>query len=198
MDNNLSENTDDVQIHETAVVDSPVWIGNGTKIWHFCHVMAGAHIGARCVLGQNTFVAGTVKVGNDCHIQNNVSLYDGVVLEDEVFLGPSCVFTNVRRPRSCISQRNCFVPTLVKRGATLGANSTIVAGVTIGLCAFIGAGCVVLASVPDYALVVGNPARTIGWVSRAGERLVFEGGIAFCARTHERYVLCNGRVALEQ
>jgi UDP-2-acetamido-3-amino-2,3-dideoxy-glucuronate N-acetyltransferase len=186
-----------VQIHETAVVDPPIRIGEGTKIWHFCHVMAGARIGARCVLGQNAYVASTVEVGDDCHIQNNVSLYDGVILENDVFLGPSCVFTNVRRPRAHISQRDRFLTTLVKRGATIGANATILAGVTIGQHAFVGAGSVVLAAVPAHALVVGNPARSIGWVSRAGERLVFDNGVAFCPTTHERYSLADNTVKLD-
>ena len=162
-----------VKIHPSALIELPVTIGEGTKIWHFCHIMSGAYIGARCVLGQNCFVAGTVSIGDDCHIQNNVSLYDGVLLQDEVFVGPSCVFTNIRRPRAAVSRQGHFQQTRVQRGATLGANSTIVAGVTVGRWAFVGAGCVVLKDLPDYALVVGNPARPVGWVSRAGEPLVF-------------------------
>jgi len=176
-------------IHPSAVIDSPATIGEGTRIWHFCHVMAGARIGARCVLGQNTFVAASVVIGDGCRIQNNVSLYDGVTLEEDVFVGPSCVFTNVRRPRASVSRRDEFDETLVSRGATLGANATVLAGVNIGRWAFVGAGSVVLTNVPDYALVVGNPARSIGWVSRAGERLLFHQGIAYCPRTNERYVL---------
>ncbi len=183
------------QIHPSAFVEQPVALGSGTKIWHFCHIMPGARIGARCVLGQNTFVAGTVVIGNGCHVQNNVSLYDGVILADDVFVGPSCVFTNVRRPRASISRRGEFQQTIVGCGATLGANATIVAGVRIGCWAFIGAGCVVTSDVPDYSLVVGNPARAVGWVSRAGERLVFEDGIAHCPMTNERYVMdANGPV----
>jgi UDP-2-acetamido-3-amino-2,3-dideoxy-glucuronate N-acetyltransferase len=184
------------QIHESAVVETPISIGVGTKIWHFCHIMGGARIGAGCVLGQNTYVAASVVIGNGCHIQNNVSLYDGVTLEDDVFVGPSCVLTNVRRPRAAVSRRDQFQPTLVGRGATLGANSTIVAGIRIGCWAFIGAGCVVLTDVPDYALVVGNPARTIGWVSRAGERLMFIDGVAHCPLTSEKYLMsADGLVA---
>lgn len=188
-----------VEIHPSALIELPVTLGEGTKIWHFCHVMSGALIGARCVLGQNCFVAGTVIIGDDCHIQNNVSLYDGVHLQDEVFVGPSCVFTNVRRPRAAVSRHGQFQQTTVQRGATLGANSTIVAGVTIGRWAFVGAGCVVLADIPDYALVVGNPARFVGWVSRAGERLVFANGVAHCPVTNDRYVVrANGKVAMDK
>jgi UDP-2-acetamido-3-amino-2,3-dideoxy-glucuronate N-acetyltransferase len=178
-----------VEVHPSAVIELPVSIGKGTKVWHFCHITSGACIGERCVFGQNCFVAGTARIGDDCHIQNNVSLYDGVILQDEVFVGPSCVFTNVRRPRAAISRRGQYQQTLVQRGATLGANSTIVAGVTIGCWAFVGAGCVVLTDMPDYALVVGNPARTVGWVSRVGERLVFNDGVAHCPVTNDRYVL---------
>ena len=188
-----------VEIHPSALIELPVTIGEGTKIWHFCHIMSGAYIGARCVLGQNCFVAGTVSIGDDCHIQNNVSLYDGVLLQDEVFVGPSCVFTNIRRPRAAISRQGYFQQTRVQRGATLGANSTIVAGVTVGRWAFVGAGCVVLKDLPDYALVVGNPARPVGWVSRAGEPLVFKNGVALCPMTNDRYVLdANGIVALDK
>ena len=188
-----------VKIHPSALIELPVTIGEGTKIWHFCHIMSGACIGARCVLGQNCFVAGTVSIGDDCHIQNNVSLYDGVLLQDEVFVGPSCVFTNIRRPRAAVSRQGHFQQTRVQRGATLGANSTIVAGVTVGRWAFVGAGCVVLKDLPDYALVVGNPARPVGWVSRAGEPLVFKNGVALCPMTNDRYVLgANGIVALDK
>jgi UDP-2-acetamido-3-amino-2,3-dideoxy-glucuronate N-acetyltransferase len=188
-----------VEIHPSALIELPVTLGEGTKIWHFCHIMSGANIGARCVIGQNCFVASTVSVGDDCHIQNNVSLYDGVLLQDEVFVGPSCVFTNVRRPRAAISRHGQFQQTRVQRGATLGANSTILAGVTIGRWAFVGAGCVVLEDIPDYALVVGNPARSVGWVSRTGERLVFNNGLAHCPLSNERYVLgANGVVVLDR
>jgi UDP-2-acetamido-3-amino-2,3-dideoxy-glucuronate N-acetyltransferase len=177
------------QIHASAVVDDSATVGADTKIWHFCHVMADARVGARCVLGQNVFVASHVIIGDGCRIQNNVSLYDGVVLEEEVFVGPSCVFTNVRNPRASISRRGEYLPTTVKRGATLGANATVVAGVTIGEWAFVGAGTVVLTDVPAHALVVGNPARAIGWVDRAGERLSFENGVARCPGANEEYLL---------
>ncbi len=179
------------EVHPSAIVDALAIIGAGTKIWHFCHVMAGARVGARCVLGQNVFVASCVIIGDSCRIQNNVSLYDGVILEEEVFVGPSCVFTNVRNPRASISRRGEYLQTTVKRGASLGANATVVAGVTVGAWALVGAGCVVVTNVPDHALVVGNPARVIGWVNRAGERLKFEDGIARCPQTNEEYRLEN-------
>lgn len=158
-------------VHSSAYVDEPCEIGAETKIWHFCHVMAGARIGTRCVLGQNVFVASGVVVGNNVKIQNNVSLYTGVELEDDVFCGPSCVFTNVINPRSQISRHTQYQRTLVRRGATIGANATIVCGITIGRYAFIGAGAVVLDDVPDYALMLGVPARQKGWMSRHGHRL---------------------------
>jgi UDP-2-acetamido-3-amino-2,3-dideoxy-glucuronate N-acetyltransferase len=158
-------------VHPTAIIDEPCEIGAGTKIWHFCHVMAGARIGANCVLGQNVLVASDVIIGNGCKIQNNVSLYTGVELEDFVFCGPSCVFTNVINPRAEINRRAEFLRTLVRRGATIGANATIVCGATIGRYAFIGAGAVVRGDVPDYALMLGVPARRRGWMSRHGFRL---------------------------
>ena len=157
--------------HPTAVVDEPCEIGEGTKIWHFCHVTSGARLGRNCNLGQNAFVAGNVVVGDNVKIQNNVSLYDGVVLEDDVFCGPSMVFTNIRNPRSQVVRKGQYAPTRVRRGATLGANSTVVCGVTIGQYAFIAAGAVVTHDVADYALVIGVPGRTVGWVSAHGERL---------------------------
>jgi UDP-2-acetamido-3-amino-2,3-dideoxy-glucuronate N-acetyltransferase len=184
---------ENVAIHPSAVVEYPVTIGQNTKIWHFCHVMAGARIGANCMLAQNVYMAGTAVVGDGCRIQNNVSLYDGVALEDDVFLGPSCVFTNVRNPRANIRPGQ-FEPTLVHRGATLGANCTIVAGCHIGSWAFVGAGCVVLRNVPDYALVVGNPARQIGWVSRQGARLDFKDGVARCPSTGNAYRIVENRI----
>jgi UDP-2-acetamido-3-amino-2,3-dideoxy-glucuronate N-acetyltransferase len=159
--------------HETAVIDTPCEIGEGTRIWHFCHIMPRAKIGANCVLGQNVFVASDVIIGNNVKIQNNVSLYTGVILEDDVFCGPSMVFTNVVNPRSHVSRKSEYQRTLVKRGATLGANSTIVCGTTIGKYAFVGAGAVVTRDVPDYALVVGVPARIVGWMCRCGMRLPF-------------------------
>jgi UDP-2-acetamido-3-amino-2,3-dideoxy-glucuronate N-acetyltransferase len=158
-------------VHPTAVIDEPCDIGASTKIWHFCHVMRGAHIGERCVLGQNVFIANDVVIGNNVKIQNNVSIYTGVELEDDVFCGPSCVFTNVSNPRSEIVRHHLYERTLVRRGATIGANATIVCGVTIGRYAFIGAGAVVCCNVPDYALMLGVPARQKGWMSRHGHRL---------------------------
>ena len=157
--------------HPTAIVDMPCDIGEGTTIWHFCHVSSGARLGRNCNLGQNVFVAGNVVVGDNVKIQNNVSLYDGVVLEDDVFCGPSMVFTNVRNPRSHVVRKGQYLPTRVRRGATLGANSTVVCGVTIGEHAFIAAGAVVTHDVADYALVVGVPGQTVGWMSAYGERL---------------------------
>src|SRR5687768_16178344 len=157
--------------HESAYVDEPSQVGSGTRIWHFCHISAHATIGERCNLGQNVFVAGDVRIGNNVKIQNNVSVYTGVELEDDVFCGPSCVFTNVINPRSQIVRHSQYLRTLVRRGVTLGANSTIVCGATIGLYAFIGAGAVVRGDVPDYALMLGVPAKRKAWMSRHGHRL---------------------------
>lgn len=159
------------EAHPTAVIDPPCSIGVGTKIWHFCHVMSGARLGDRCILGQNVFVADGVNIGNNVKIQNNVSLYTGVELEDDVFCGPSCVFTNVINPRSQVVRRDQYRKTLVRQGATIGANATIICGITIGRYAFIGAGAVVRENVPDYALMLGVPARQQGWMSRHGHRL---------------------------
>ena len=161
----------DVQIHESAFVDQPVTIGEGSRVWHFSHVMPNARIGRDCVIGQNVMVGGSVVIGDRCKVQNNVSIYQGVTLEDGVFCGPSCVFTNVMNPRAEIERKNEFRPTLVKRGATIGANATIVCGHTLGEYCFIGAGAVVTRDVPAYALMMGNPARRMGWMSRAGGRL---------------------------
>src|SRR2546423_8741391 len=158
-------------IHESAYVDDGAQIGSGTKIWHFCHVLSGAVIGERCSLGQNVVVMNGVKIGNNVKIQNNVSVYEGVVLEDDVFCGPSMVFTNVINPRSHVSRKSEYRRTIVRRGATLGANSTIVCGHTVGRYAFVGAGAVVTKDVPDYALIVGNPARVVGWVCECGTKL---------------------------
>ena len=175
-------------IHPTAVVDDPVNIGEGTNIWHFCHVMQGARLGKACVLGQNVFIADHVIVGNNVKLQNNVSLYTGVELEDDVFCGPSCVFTNVTNPRSQVVRRHLYERTLVRRGATIGANATIVCGVTIGRYAFIGAGAVVVDDVPDYALMLGVPAQQKGWMSRHGHRLQFlKDEILTCPESHWRY-----------
>lgn len=181
--------------HESAYIDEGCSIGEGTKIWHFCHIMPGCTIGKRCNIGQNVVVSPGVVLGDDVKVQNNVSLYTGVVCEDEVFLGPSMVFTNVLNPRSAVSRRDEYRTTLVKRGATIGANATIVCGHTIGRYAFIGAGAVVTRDVPDYALIVGNPARQIGWMSTHGERLYFDDhGNAVCAGSGERYRLEEGQV----
>jgi UDP-2-acetamido-3-amino-2,3-dideoxy-glucuronate N-acetyltransferase len=158
-------------VHESAYVDDPVEIGDGTKIWHFCHVQSGAQIGERCILGQNVNIANDVKIGNNVKIQNNVSVYTGVEIEDDVFCGPSCVFTNVINPRSQIVRHSQYQRTLVRRGATLGANCTIVCGLTVGRYAFIGAGAVVRGDVPDYGLMLGVPAQRKAWMSRHGHRL---------------------------
>lgn len=176
-------------IHPTAVIDEPCSIGKGTKIWHFCHVMEGAHIGEGCVLGQNVFVANDVRIGNSVKIQNNVSVYTGVELEDDVFCGPSCVFTNVSNPRSQIVRHHLYERTLVQRGGTIGANATIVCGVTIGRYAFIGAGAVVCDDVPDYALMLGVPACQKGWMSRHGYRLQGpdQDGVLVCPESGWRY-----------
>lgn len=173
-----------VTVHESAYVDDGVAIGEGTKIWHFAHVLSGSTIGRNVVLGQNTMAGPNVRIGDDCKIQNNVAIYEGVELEAEVFCGPSCVFTNVFNPRAGISRKNEFRRTLIKRGATIGANATILCGITIGEYAFIGAGAVVIRDVAPYALIVGTPARRIGWMSRAGEKL---GPDLVCPRTGERY-----------
>lgn len=176
-------------IHESAYVDEPCEIGSGTRIWHFCHVMSGARIGERCNLGQNIVVSPDVTIGNNVKVQNNVSIYTGVVLEDDVFCGPSMVFTNVINPRSEIPRRDEYQKTVVRRGATLGANSTIVCGVEIGRFAFVGAGAVVNSDVADYSLVVGVPGRRIGWMCRCGIRLPEAGpdGAVSCGECGNRY-----------
>jgi len=174
-------------VHESSYVDPGASIGLGTRIWHFCHVMPGAVIGERCTLGQNVVVMSGVRIGDEVKIQNNVSVYEGVTLEDHVFCGPSCVFTNVINPRSEVSRRDEFQPTLVRRGATIGANATIVCGATIGEYAFIGAGAVVRGEVPPYALMVGVPARRIGWTCRCGNRLEIQGGGAICPTCRRAY-----------
>jgi len=187
--------------HESAYVDQPCEIGAGTKIWHFCHVMAGARIGRDCVLGQNVMVATGVTIGDRVKIQNNVSVYTGVTVEDEVFVGPSVVFTNVLTPRAHISRKHEFQRTLVRRGANLGANATIVCGVVIGRYAFVGAGAVVTADLPDFSLVYGSPARVRGWVCQCGLRLPLGGfgerrGVQ-CAACHHRYTLTGSRLLEE-
>lgn len=181
--------------HETAVVDEGCTIGEGTKIWHFSHIMPNCTIGERCNIGQNVVVSPEVILGNNVKVQNNVSIYTGVVCEDDVFLGPSMVFTNVMNPRSAVNRRDQYSKTIVKKGASIGANATIVCGNDIGEFAFIGAGSVVTKEVLAYALVVGNPARQIGWMSAYGHRLTFdEQGYAVCPESNEKYHLTDGKV----
>lgn len=182
--------------HETAVVDEGCSIGKGTKIWHFTHVMSNCVLGENCNLGQNVVVSPDVKLGNNVKVQNNVSIYTGVDCEDDVFLGPSCVFTNVTNPRSGVNRRGQYTKTLVKKGASIGANATIVCGHDIGEFAFIGAGAVVTKEVKPYALVVGNPAKQIGWMSEYGHRLNFDSeGIAVCEESGEKYQLKDDYVS---
>lgn len=177
-------------VHASSYIDEGCKIGKGTKIWHFSHVMAGCVIGENCNIGQNVVVSPDVVLGNNVRVQNNVSIYTGVFCEDDVFLGPSMVFTNVINPRSAISRKSEYKQTHVKRGATIGANATIVCGITIGSYAFIGAGAVVTKDVKPYSLIVGNPARHIGWMSEYGQRLNFDSnGIAVCTESKERYII---------
>lgn len=186
----------DFFVHPTAVIDEGAQIGEGTKVWHFCHVMPKAVIGKNCSLGQNVFVASNVVLGDLVKVQNNVSIYEGVICEDEVFLGPSMVFTNVINPRSGVNRKNQYQKTLVKKGATIGANATIVCGHNIGRYAFIGAGAVITKEVPDYALVVGNPGRQIGWMSEHGQRLNFDAdGKAQCLASGDTYHLNQEQVS---
>lgn len=181
--------------HSTAVIDEGCVIGKGTKIWHFSHIMPNCVIGENCNLGQNVVVSPEVVLGNNVKVQNNVSIYTGVICEDDVFLGPSMVFTNVINPRSAINRRSEYKKTMVRKGATIGANATIVCGIEIGAYAFIGAGAVVTRDVPPYALVVGNPARQTGWMSEYGHKLKFDNkGIAVCPESGEKYRLINGQV----
>jgi len=181
--------------HETAVIDAGCKIGRGTKIWHFSHIMPDCEIGEKCNFGQNVVVSPGVKLGNNVKVQNNVSIYTGVVCEDDVFLGPSMVFTNIVNPRSAVVRRNEYVKTMVRHGATIGANATIVCGIEIGAFAFIGAGAVVIRDVPSYALVVGNPAKHIGWMSEFGHRLHFDdAGLAVCPESKEKYALENNNI----
>lgn len=190
----------DFQVHPSAIVDDGATIGSGSRVWHFAHVCAGAVIGQRCSLGQNVFIGNKVVIGSDCKIQNNVSVYDNVTLEDGVFCGPSMVFTNVYNPRSFVERKNEYRNTLVKMGATLGANCTIVCGVTIGAYAFVGAGAVINKDVPDYALMVGVPARQVGWMSQYGERLPLPlkgNATAECQHTGSKYVLDGTEVRKE-
>ncbi len=181
--------------HDTAVIDEGCQIGDGTKIWHFSHVMPNCKIGDRCNIGQNVVISPEVVLGNNVKVQNNVSIYTGVICEDDVFLGPSMVFTNVINPRSHVNRRDQYAKTRVKKGASIGANATIVCGNDIGEYAFIGAGAVVTKEVPPFALLVGNPAKQIGWISEYGHRLEFDAdGIAICPESRESYKLDNNRV----
>lgn len=181
--------------HETAVIDENVSIGKGTKVWHFSHIMSGCVIGENCNLGQNVVISPDVVLGKNVKVQNNVSIYTGVVCEDDVFLGPSMVFTNVNNPRSAITRRGQYLKTTVGKGATIGANATIVCGHNIGEFAFIGAGAVVTKDVPAYSLVVGNPARQLGWMSEYGHRLKFDtNGIAVCPESKQEYKLEGKKV----
>ena len=184
----LQQQAADFFVHQTAIVEEPVTIGQGTKVWHFTHIMPDVRIGRGCVFGQNVFVARGVRIGDNAKVENNVSVFEGVTLEDDVFCGPSCVFTNVVNPRSHVSRKHEFRTTLIKRGASLGANSVVVCGHTVGRYAFVGAGAVVTHDVPDYALVVGNPARRIGWVCACGVRLGARGDPFTCPECGAVYV----------
>ena len=184
---------EDFFVHSTSIVDQGAQIGSGTKIWHFCHLMPACKLGNNCVVGQNVFIDNNVIIGNGVKIQNNVSVYNGVIIEDDVFLGPSMVFTNVINPRSFIERKNEFKKTIIKKGATIGANATILCGIEIGSYAMIGAGTVVVKDVAPFGLVVGNPAQQIGWVSEAGITLDFNAEqIAICPQTRQKYKLENG------
>ncbi|MDZ7743333.1 MAG: acyltransferase [Bacteroidota bacterium] len=192
----MNENPQPYFAHETAVIDEPCSIGKGTKIWHFSHIMKNCDLGENCNIGQNVVVSPEVKLGRNVKVQNNVSIYTGVICEDDVFLGPSMVFTNIVNPRSAVVRKGEYVKTLVKKGASIGANATIVCGHDIGEFAFIGAGAVVTKEVPAYALVVGNPAKQVGWMSEYGHRLEFdEGGIATCPESGEKYKLEQNKLS---
>ena len=186
----------DYFVHESAYVDEPCQIGKGTKIWHFCHIMQNTKIGEGCIFGQNVLVANDVVLCNNVKVQNNVAIYTGVECEDDVFLGPSMVFTNVTNPRSAVVRRGQYAKTLVKKGASIGANATIVCGHDVGAYSFIAAGAVITKDVPDYALMMGNPARQAGWMSEYGHRLQFDQeGFATCPESQQKYQLINGKVA---
>ncbi len=188
--------SNDFFVHPSSIVEQGATIGSGTKVWHFCHIMPNATIGANCVLGQNVYVGSAAIIGNGVHIQNNVSVYDAVVLEDDVFVGPSVVFTNVLYPRSEIDRKSEYVKTIVRKGASLGANSTIVAGIEIGEYALVGAGSVVSRSVPAYTLVMGNPARFAGYVCRCGMKMEFVDGKAVCNHCGREYALDESGIVI--
>lgn len=187
---------DGVRVHESAYIDKPATIGEGTSIWHYCHISKGVKIGQNCVFGQNVFVADDVKIGNKVKVQNNVAIYTGCELEDEVFLGPSCVLTNVTNPRSQVNRHSLYEKTLFRRGSTVGANATIVCGITLGRYSFIGGGAVVTKNVPDYALILGNPGKQKGWMSRHGHLLKVpdENGIMICPESGFKYQLKNDQL----
>jgi UDP-2-acetamido-3-amino-2,3-dideoxy-glucuronate N-acetyltransferase len=188
-----------IDIHPSAIIDKGAQIGDGSRVWHFSHICSGARIGMKCTLGQNVFVGNDVVIGNNVKIQNNVSVYDAVTIEDDVFCGPSMVFTNVYNPRSAVTRKDEYRKTLIKRGATLGANSTIVCGITLGEYAFVGAGALINKDVPDFALMVGVPSKHIGWMSRFGERLdlPLKGNAeTICPKTNEKYVLVDGKCSI--
>lgn len=190
--NNMTEK--DYFVHESSYIDEPCEIGKGTKIWHFTHIMKNSKIGENCNIGQNVVISPNVVIGNNVKIQNNVSVYTGVICEDDVFLGPSCVFTNVINPRSFIERKHEYKQTIIKKGASIGANATIVCGNTIGRYALVGAGAVVTKDVPDYALVVGNPARIIGYVCECGNRLENKDGEYVCTSCGKEYILIDGNL----
>ena len=188
-----------IDIHPSAIIDEGAQIGDGSRVWHFSHICSGARIGMKCSLGQNVFVGNDVVIGNNVKIQNNVSVYDAVTIEDDVFCGPSMVFTNVYNPRSAVTRKDEYRKTLIKRGATLGANSTIVCGITLGEYAFVGAGALINKDVPDFALMVGVPSKHIGWMSRFGERLdlPLKGNAeTICPKTNEKYILVDGKCSI--
>jgi UDP-2-acetamido-3-amino-2,3-dideoxy-glucuronate N-acetyltransferase len=181
-------------VHPTSVVDDGAVIGDNTYIWHFCHLMPGARVGANCILGQNVFIDNNVKIGNGVKIQNNVSVYNGLMIADDVFIGPGVVFTNVINPRSFIERKSEFQPTTIHHGASIGANATIICGIEIGAFAMIGAGAVVTSDVAPYSVVTGNPARHTGWISEAGAKLEFDDDTAVCNITQSKYHLNNGKL----
>lgn len=181
-------------VHKTSVIDSPCEIGDGTKIWHFSHIMANSKLGKNCNLGQNVVISPNVILGNNVKVQNNVSIYTGVICEDDVFIGPSCVFTNVINPRSAIARNKNYSSTTIRKGASIGANATIICGNEIGSYSFVGAGSVITKPVKPYALVVGNPGKQIGWISEYGHNLVFENNFAICPESFQNYTLKNDNV----